>query len=70
VVPEDGIMRASAPDAALLMIIDLLLALGAENSLQLQDLGYPLTGQTQLYVIGLLLALQDQEAVGISASIR
>jgi hypothetical protein len=70
VVPQNGVMRAPAPDAALLMIIDLLFALRAENSLQLQDLCQPLAGQAQLYVIGLFLALQDQKEIRIGASIR
>jgi hypothetical protein len=42
------------------MIVDLLLALRSQHPLQLQDLGYPLARQSQLYIIGLLLALQDQ----------
>jgi len=63
-------MRTSAPDAALLMIVNLLLAFWPEHSRDLQDLGYALGRKTQFYVIHLLLALQDQERIRVSASVR
>ena len=70
VVPQNRVMRASAPDVAVLMIVDPLLAARPEHSLQLQDLGYALAGQAQLYVIGFLLALQDEQRFRICASVR
>ena len=70
VVPQNGVMRAFAPDVALLMIVDPLLASCPEHTHQLQDLGYALAGQAQLYVIGLLLALQDEQGFRICASVR
>ena len=63
-------MRASAPDIMALAVIDFALSLKLEHSSNLQDLGYALGGKTQLDVIRLLLTLQDEERIRISASVR